>query len=176
MPNVVGMTDDILVVGYKDNSRDHDDTVQRVLQQCREVNLKLNKDKCHFRCTSIPFFREVISRNGVQAGSQKIKALMDMPSHNNKKELQAFLGVINYLGKFSPDTISVCEPLQKLTSGRAAWMLNVSYQTIYNKAKCLIETDVCMKFYSDTKPFYLETDASGVGLGTTLLQTRGDMT
>ena len=29
-----------------------------------------------------------------------------------------------------------------------------------------------MKFYGDTKPLYLETDASGIGLGTTLLQTR----
>ena len=25
------------------------------LQTCRQVNLKLNKDKCHFRCTSVSF-------------------------------------------------------------------------------------------------------------------------
>ena len=39
------------------------------------------------------------------------------------------------------------------------------------KAKSLIKSDMCMKFYGDTKPLYLKTDTSGVGLGTALLQT-----
>ena len=60
MPNVFGIADDVLVVGYEDNGKDHDETLQKVLQRCREVNLKLNKDKYHFRCTSVPFFGEVI--------------------------------------------------------------------------------------------------------------------
>ena len=60
-PNVFHIVDDILVVGYGDNGRDDNKTVQKVLQRCREVNLTLNKDKCHFRCTSIQFFGEVIS-------------------------------------------------------------------------------------------------------------------
>ena len=137
---------------------------------------KNNKDKCHFRCTPVPFFGEVILRNRVQPDPQKIKALMDMPPPNNKKELQAFLGVINYLGKFSPGTVSVCEPLRKLTLHRAAWMWNAPYQTIYDKANCLIEADICIKFCDETKPLYLKTDAPRVGLGATLLQARDGMT
>ena len=58
---------------------DHDAMVHKVLKRCEEVNLKLNKEKCHFRCTSIPFFRVMISRRGVQPDPQKIKAFMDMP-------------------------------------------------------------------------------------------------
>ena len=99
MPNVFGIVDDILVIGYDDNGRDHDELVCKVLQRCSEVNLKLNKDKCHFRYTSVPFFREVILRNGVQPDPQKIKALMDMPPPTNKRELKAFLGIINYFRK-----------------------------------------------------------------------------
>ena len=66
MPNVFGIADDILVIGYDKDGADHDEAVYDVLRQCQDVNLKLNKEKCHFRCTSIPFFGKVVSREGVQ--------------------------------------------------------------------------------------------------------------
>ena len=143
---------------------DHDTAVHKVLWQCKEVNLKLNKYKCHFRCMSIPFFGKVISREVVQPDPQKIKALMDMLAPNSKKELQAFLGIINYLGKFSPGTTDVCDPLHKLTSSKVTWTWNASYQALFNKAKSPIKVDMCMKFYDDSKALYLEIDASRVGL------------
>ena len=89
----------------------------------------------------------------------------------NKKELQAFLGIINYLGKYSPSTASICEPLWKLTSSRAVWTWNGSYQDLYDKTKAFIKDDVCLKLYDETKSLYFETDAFRIGLGATLLQT-----
>ena len=77
----------------------------------------------------------------------------------NKKELQAFLCIINYLEKFSPGTADVYNPLWKLTSSKVAWTWNMLYQQLFAKAKSLIKESVCMKFYNDTKPLYLETDA-----------------
>ena len=158
-------------MGYEDNGADHDKVVYKVLQRCKEVNLKLNK-KSHFRCTSIPFFGEVISRRGVQPDPQKIKAHTDMPPPDNKKDLQTFLGIINYLGKFSPGTADVCDPLHKLTSSKVIWTWNTSYQSLFNKAKLLIKFDMYMNFYNGTKPLYLETDASRVSLGAAVLQAQ----
>ena len=64
--NVFGIADNILVVGYNNDGKDCDETLCQVLQISRNVNSKLNKDKFHFRCTSVLFFVEVISRLGVQ--------------------------------------------------------------------------------------------------------------
>ena len=111
MPNVFGIADNILVIGYNKNRADHNEAVYSVLKWCQDVNLKLNKEKCHFSCTSILFFGEVVSREAVQPDPQKVKALTEMPVPKNKKDLQAFLGIINYLGKFSPGTAEVCKPL-----------------------------------------------------------------
>ena len=66
LPYVFGIADDILVVGYDTDGKDHNEMLQQLLQISRQVYLKLNKDKCHFRCTSVPFLGEVISRHGMQ--------------------------------------------------------------------------------------------------------------
>ena len=169
MPNVFGIAD-ILVIGYDMDGADHDETAYSVLRQCQDINLKLNKDKCHFRCMSILFFGEVVSREGVQPDPQMIRTLTEMLVPKNKREVQAFLGIINYLGKFPPGTVEVCKPLWKLTSSKTTWTWNASYQQLFNKAKSLIKAEVCMEFYDDTKLLYLETNVSRVSLRAALLQ------
>ena len=37
---------------------------------------------------------------------------MEMPTPKKKNKLQVFLGIINYLGKFSLSTANICELLQ----------------------------------------------------------------
>ena len=62
------------------------------------------------------------------------------------------------------------------THHKMMWTWNASYQQLFAKAKSLIKADVYMKFYNDTKPLYLETDASGVDLGAALLQLHDNTT
>ena len=74
-------------------------------------------------------------------------------SPKNKEDLQEFLGIINYLGKFSPMTANKCEPLQKLMSNKTLWTWNASYQNLLDKVKLVIKDKVCM-FYDETRPLY----------------------
>ena len=138
---------------------------------CRKANLKLNKDKCHFRCTSFHSYGEVLSWHSYR----KLKILMDMPSFICTKELQSLQGMIKYLSKFLPATAEVFQLLRKLASVKADWSWDGTYYDLYDKAKRLITMDACMKFYDTSKPFYIETDASGTGLGASLLQMSEDV-
>ena len=71
MQNVFGFADDILIAGFDEQGKDHDETLHKVLQICRQENLKLHKD---FRCTSISFFGKIVSQQGASLGPRKVQA------------------------------------------------------------------------------------------------------
>ena len=94
---------------------------------------------------------------------------MDMPPLKVHDRITVVFGIFYCLTKFLPVTDEVCETTAKLTSIKAHWAWNKMYQKLYDKAKNLIKKDACMKFYDTSRPLNLETDASGIGLGTGLL-------
>ena len=59
-------------------------------------------------------------------------------------------------------------------SNKTEWTWNATYQKIFDKAKSIIKQDACMKFYYETKPLYIQTDAPGVGLGVALIHIRSN--
>ena len=72
LPIVFGIADDIITAGFNDMGREHDATLDKVLQICRQTNQNLNIDKCMFRCTSIPFFVEVILQSSVSPDPRNV--------------------------------------------------------------------------------------------------------
>ena len=62
-------------------------------------------------------------------------ALMNMPSSKTERELQSFLCIVSYLSKFSPMTVEVSEPHQRLTFVIGEWICNRTYQEIYKRVK-----------------------------------------
>ena len=59
-----------------------------------------------------------------------------------QRELQSFMGIVDYLSKFSPMTAEVCETLLRLTSVKAEWTWNRTYQEIDKRAKSPVK-EVC---------------------------------
>ena len=56
IPNIFGIAADILIAGYDTDGRDHDERLGKVLCTCKQVNLKLNKEKGLFTQTCILFW------------------------------------------------------------------------------------------------------------------------
>ena len=51
---------------------------------------------------------------GLKRCKSKVQAKVEMKSRESKKDLQRFLGLINYVGKFIPNLSAVNKPLRQL--------------------------------------------------------------
>ena len=160
--------DDIIVFG-KDNE-EHDEALQQVLDKVRESGLKLNKKKCIFRVTQTTFLGHLISADGIKPDPRKIEAILQMPTPANKTELQRFLGMINYLGKFLPNISKETAPLCQLLEKDVQWQFEQQHEAVVNRLKKMITSSPVLAYYESKLPIRLTTDASKAGLGAVLEQ------
>ena len=102
IPGVTGISDDIIVVGYKSGGSDHDANLTAVLERARATGLCFNDKKMVVRCKRIPFFGNIIGADGIEPDPEKVTAICNMTAPTDVKELQTFFGLANYLGRFTP--------------------------------------------------------------------------
>ena len=70
------IVDDILVWGQ--DVKEHNVRLRQVLDRAREANLKLNPEKCHIRKEAVPYIGHVLTKNGLIADPEKIRAVQEM--------------------------------------------------------------------------------------------------
>ena len=77
--------DDMLVKSVEDT--DHIKDLTEAFEALRRHNMKLNPTKCTFEVLVEKFLGFLVSRQGIEANSEKIKALIDMHPPRCKKEV-----------------------------------------------------------------------------------------
>ena len=168
----INSQDDILIWGHtKDELKTR--TI-KVFEAILESGMKLNQSKCQFELTEIKFLGHKITQKGIEADDSKIKAITNMEYPTTVKELQRFLGSINYLGKFIPNLTDKTVSLRKLLQKDTKWVFDQNHMKEFDALKkCITMTPVLKKF-NEKLPIRISCDASCTGLGAILEQKMDD--
>ncbi|QRW26650.1 Retrotransposable element Tf2 protein [Rhizoctonia solani] len=171
---------DVTVVIYLDNilifskkPKDHPSHVREVLSRLMKNQLFCKLSKCHFHVTTVDYLGIVISPAGFSMDQKKIEAVTTWPTPKTVKQVQAFLGFVNYLRRFIPNFSSVACPLHNLTKKESLWSWGVTEEAAFQELKALVTKSPVLIHSNPKLPYYLETDASGVAMGAILSQ-RGE--
>jgi len=140
--------DDIIIWGS--STSELETRTRATLQAVRELGRKLRKDKCQFNMTELTFLGHCISAEGIKPDSKKTEAIVEMSEATNVKELQIFLGMITYLGKFIPNLSNETSPLRTLLEKNVLWTFDKPQRQAVNKLKQLITTAPVLKYYDPT--------------------------
>ena len=108
----------------------------------------------------VPFFGHVLTKDGVQPDESKVKLILDWPIPESQKELQQFMGLVNYLSKFLAFLSDLHAPLQPLLKKDSEFVWTDTHTIAFNCIKEHVSYDVRLQFFDSSKPLFIEVNAS----------------
>ncbi|KAF8751857.1 hypothetical protein RHS01_08600 [Rhizoctonia solani] len=152
---VIIYLDDILI--YSKTDADHTQHVHEVLKRLMENQLFCKASKCTFHVTLVEYLGIIVLDKGFSLDKLKIQAVQEWPTPTKVKEVQSFLG-----------------PLHNLVKKDTVWKWEIKEQEAFQGLKDAITNAPVLCHANPSKPYFLETDASGAALGSILSQQQED--
>ena len=167
-PNSAGIVDDILCHGNEETT--HDAAVITLLETARANNLTFNANKFVFKSQDCAFFGGHLTPAGYKMDPKKVQAISEMKPPENLQDLQSFLGLVNYLNRFSPALADLTAPLRALCKKDTLFTWESSQQAAFEAIKKEITSAPVLAYFDQSKASTIQSDASKKGLGAVLLQ------
>ena len=87
-----------------------------------------------------------------------------------RREVQSFLGFVNFYHCFIENLLHHTKSLSELTKKDHKWSWGEDEQQAFDEIKCCITSSPILRFTDDSKPFYVEADSSNFTTGAVLSQ------
>ncbi|KAK8773929.1 hypothetical protein V5799_011538 [Amblyomma americanum] len=166
MPHVATYLDDILIAS--ESIEEHERMLAEVLSRLAKSGLRVQAEKCEFFKESLEFLGHRIDAKGIYPSKVKVEAIHQAPAPKNKKELQAFLGMINFYNRFLKGRTEVAEKLYRLLDSHVAWNWGAEHMEAFENLKKLLTSNSLLVHFKTDVPLVLSCDASSVGVGAVL--------
>jgi len=166
--------DDIVI--FSQTWTEHLDHLREVFQHLAAANLHVRMKKCQFGHSEACYLGHIIGQGKIVPDGAKVATIQDYPIPVSKKEVRAFLGLAGYYRCFVKNFASIATPLSNLTKkknpDKVKWTENC--EMAFHQLKKAMGDQPVLIVADPQKPYVLQTDTSGFGLGAVLSQTGED--
>ena len=104
---------------------------------------------------------------------EKVNAIREVPTPQDVSQLESFIRLVNYYGKFLPDLSNVLAPLYTLLQNETKWSWGDEQQRAFQEVKKLLTSECLLVHFDPNKELILACDASPYGVGA-VLSHRGE--
>ncbi|XXG76111.1 hypothetical protein AAC387_Pa08g0534 [Persea americana] len=104
---------DDMVVKFR-RSQDHLADLSQIFDILRQFQLKLNPSKCTFCVGSEKLLRSLVTRRGIEANPDQIRAIQELQSPTSTKQVQRLTGMAVALNHFISRASDKCRPFFQL--------------------------------------------------------------
>jgi hypothetical protein len=143
-------------------------------QVLQENGLTINSAKCVFAATALKFLGHMVNETGIRPLPRHLTAIQEFPPPTDLKQLQRYLGMVNFYRRFLPGIAKTLQPLTDLLRGAPkllAWPPEAA--AAFKKSKEALIAAVPLSHPSPNAVLSLAVDASDSHVGGVLQQLSG---
>ncbi|KAL4303300.1 hypothetical protein GQ457_10G013090 [Hibiscus cannabinus] len=158
---------------FGDNFDNYLSNLEKVPKRCKETNLVLNWEKCHFMVDEGIVLGHKISSKGMEVDKAKIEVISKLPPPTTVKGIRSFLGHAGFYRRFIEDFSKITKPLCSLLEQGKQFEFDEDCTKAFNLLKQKLVTVPIVEPPDWQLPFELMCDASDYAVGAVLGQRKG---
>ena len=170
--------DDVIV--FSDTPKEHLRRMHVIFDHLCEHGLKLKPSKCEVFKSEINYLAHHVSWEGVLLSKKNLELIAQCPLPDTYTKVKSFIGLVGHYRCFIKCFAKIAAPLYDLTSvdnkDKKSEHVDLPPEAreAFDRLKVACLQAPILSFPDFNKPFLLETDTSGRGLGAVLSQKQAD--
>ena len=168
LPGVTGIADDMVIFGR--NEEEHDRNLILFLETTRKNGFILNKRKLQFKKEEVSFFGHRWNSTGISPDPKKTESILKMQFPPDKETMHSFLGLVNFLNRYTPRLVELCSPLRRLILKDSHYSPGDPEHAAFDAIKAEFQKKIILPYFDRNRETILQTDASKKGFGAVILQ------
>ncbi|XP_038975277.1 uncharacterized protein LOC120106350 [Phoenix dactylifera] len=141
-----------------------------VVERCKQKNLVLNWEKCHFMVESGIVLGHIVSQRGIEVDKAKVELIAKLPPPKTVREVRSFLGHAGFYRRFIKDFSKLSKPLCDLLAKDATFNFLPICITAFERLKSELTSAPIIRSPDWSRPFEIMCDASDYAIGAVLGQ------
>ena len=168
-----------IVVLYLDDIICHSKTFEEqflnlelVFERLRQANLKLNPKKCQLFQREVTFLGHTINEFGIGTSPSQIETIKNWPTPRTAKQAKSFISLASYYRSYVHQFATIAKPIHQLAEKERNFEWTDACERSFQTIKEALCSAPLLAFPTETDPFIIDCDASGVGQGAVLSQVQ----
>jgi hypothetical protein len=160
--------DDLTI--YSKNQLDHFGHLRKVLMRCKKFDISLNPYKYIFGITKRKLLGHIVFDSRISIDPERIVSILNLPAPTSKKEVQAFMGIINFVRRFVPDFALMVKSIHNLLKKDRSFSWTDDVENYFVRIKKEINSTPVLAKPDFKKDFIIYTNATKEAIYAILLQ------